>query len=174
MDCPKCKTVELRASDFSEPFSCNQCRGTWISNEEISKLSVSLLHGDSDKGGADNNSNDQKTGLCPNGHGIMVRAKVDVEDPFYLEKCTRCGGIWFDKGELKRITETQLVTNIADFWTQSWQRKHRKEKDRESFLEMNEKLFGDDTFNLIMQLAEQLKSHPEKTRALALLKEEML
>ncbi len=63
--------------------------------------------------GADGTTHDDKTGLCPEGHGIMVRAKIDVEDPFYLEKCTHCGGIWFDSGEWQQIAQHQLIESLA-------------------------------------------------------------
>ena len=175
MNCPKCNTVNLQKSGFGLPLTCSQCGGKWISHDEISKLSEMFIATDDQPGIVDDGSNDGKTGLCPNGHGIMLRAKVDTHDDlFYLEKCTKCGGIWFDKGELKRMNESRLIENIADFWTVNWQRKHRREKDREGYLAMNKKLFGDDIYDSILRLASLLKKHPEKTRALALLKEEML
>jgi len=116
---------------------------------------------------------DSMTGLCPAGHGIMIRAKVDIDEPFYLDKCTSCGGIWFDRGEWLRIVENNLAENLCNIWSKAWQRKHSKEKNRAFFLNMNHKLLGDNIFNMIIQLSNMLKKHPEKNRAIALLQHEI-
>jgi len=104
----------------------------------------------------------------------MIRAKVDVDNPFYLEKCTGCGGIWFDNGEWQRIRNLDLAENLNDLWCKSWQIKQRKEKDRQNYLETNRKLFGNQLFDQVMHLSELLKDHPEKGRAIALLQQEIL
>jgi hypothetical protein len=41
-------------------------------------------------------------------------------------------------------------------------------------LELNRKLLGDRIFTAIMTLAEDLKDHPEKNRAIALLQKEIM
>jgi len=104
----------------------------------------------------------------------LIRAKIAVEPPFYLEKCTTCGGIWLDNGEWERIVSNNLVEHLQDFWCRSWQAKQRKEKNRESFLQSNQTLLGDSVFMEVMKLAESLKEHPEKRRAIALLQQEVL
>lgn len=172
MKCPKCKTVELRKSDFNAPHGCNKCGGLWL--QQIDK--TDWLTEDFGAGEAGTNpvaDVDDATGLCPAGHGIMIRAKVAIEQPFYLEKCATCGGIWFDKGEWLRIAESNLAESLTDIWSRSWQRKQRKEKDRAAFIRLNRNLLGDQIAGLILQLAEALKGHPEKARAIALLQDEM-
>jgi hypothetical protein len=47
------------------------------------------------------------------------------------------------------------------------------ESSRQSYLESNKKLLGEGVYNTIIQLAEKLKDHPEKGRALALLQQEI-
>jgi Zn-finger nucleic acid-binding protein len=113
---------------------------------------------------------DQKTGMCPSGHGIMIRAKVDIDEPFYLEKCTACGGIWFDKGEWQRIAENNLADNLSIIWSRSWQRKQSPKKNRDNFLKTNRKLLGEKIFTSVLELAEKLKDPPEKDRAIAFLR----
>ncbi len=103
----------------------------------------------------------------------MIRAKVDLDEPFYLEKCTTCGGIWFDWGEWLRVVENDLTESLGNIWSKAWQRMHSKQKNRQSFLDMNQKLLGEEIFNLIMQLSGILTSHPLKERAIALLQHEV-
>lgn len=172
MNCPKCKTTVLERTSYGAPYSCAKCGGMWVLNDEISKLSESFIN--QPLSDSESEINDSRTGLCPEGHGIMIRAKIDFDKPFYLERCTHCGGIWFDQGEWHRIAENQFYENLSEFWTSSWQRKQQQEKNRESFLEMNKKLFGDEIFNALIDLADKLKNHPEKSRALALLKGEII
>jgi len=172
MKCPKCITTELKQTGYNAPSFCPACGGMWLlpgSRTEIPGMTV-----ESTEEAPATDNPDSKTGLCPSGHGIMIRARIDLDEPFFLEKCTACGGIWFDKGEWQRIAETNLADNLSVIWSASWQRKQSKEKNRESFLAMNRSLLGDPVFTALMDLAETLKNHPEKDRALALLQREII
>jgi len=171
MNCPKCRTVELKKNSSHSPYLCGQCGGMWLLDAENAILSPETIETtDADPGPVDN---DQKTGLCPAGHGIMIRARVELDEPFYLERCTDCGGIWFDRGEWIRIAENNLADTLSSIWSRSWQRKQRDEKNRERFLRANRRLLGESLFNATMELTEMLREHPEKDRAIALLLQEV-
>ena len=171
MNCPKCKTDRLRKKDYKAPATCPNCGGMWLESKGIPTfMDVSEGLAEADSGKA---LNDGKTGICPNGHGIMIRARIDTEEPFYLEKCPHCGGIWFDKGELREIISNNVVDNLDSFWCKSWQVRHRKATNREKYYEINKRLLGEDIFDRIIQLSERLKTHPEKGRAIALLQLEI-
>jgi len=115
-----------------------------------------------------------RTGMCPAGHGIMERARVEVEeDVFYLEKCTACGGIWFDSGEWSKIAEHQLVESLQHFWSRAWQTRQRMNRNRSSYLQKNLEMLGEEVCDLIRRLAALLREHPEQGRALAFLKQEI-
>ena len=181
MDCPKCKNVKLRRklkqSSFSSrrapsPLTCAKCGGLWIETEEFSILSDSYIE-DGNIGSNPDPSADGRTGLCPAGHGLLIRAKIDLDPPFHLEKCSVCGGIWFDKWEWNRIIEAHLIENLNDFWTFAWRIKHRRKKDREYYLNLNKELLGEELFESIIQMAQTLRDHPEKLKAMALLRYEM-
>lgn len=171
MNCPKCKTTELKKPTYNSPHFCKSCGGMWHLNDTNSSLPE--ITTEEIGNNQDQNDHDYKTGMCPSGHGIMIRAKVDIDEPFYLEKCTACGGIWFDKGEWHRIAEHNLADNLSIIWSKSWQRKQSQEKNRDSFLQTNRELLGDNIFNSIIELSEKLKDHPEKDRAIALLRQEI-
>ncbi len=173
MNCPKCKDKGLRKEDYDSPNYCKQCGGMWLEFEKIPGFFEKL--GEEASGEIAKNSNDEKAGFCPNGHGLMTRAKVEnIENPFYLEKCSSCGGVWFDNEEWRRIAENNLANNINDFWCTSWQAQQRKMKTRASYLETNKRLLGNDIFEKIIDLSKLLKDHPDKGRAVALLQQEIL
>lgn len=139
---------------------------------ELPEATIEALGNEGFDGVGSTDDMDKKTGLCPAGHGIMIRARVALDQPFYLEKCTACGGIWFDKGEWLRIAEHNLADSLPAIWSKAWQRRQREEKDRESYLGLNKRLLGDSLFDAVMAVASQLKGHPERDRAMALLQQE--
>ena len=99
---------------------------------------------------SETSENDSKTGICPEGHGIMIRTKIETDDPFYLEKCSACGGIWFDSGEWDKLAKYNLTESINEFWCKSWQRQQRQDKERHNYLELNHKILGDEAFGKLM------------------------
>ena len=171
MKCPKCKTTELNKQGFDSPLYCKQCGGMWLESEKLPEFmeASSELHNEE----SGNSEQDERTGLCPSGHGIMIRARIDAAEPFYLEKCARCGGIWFDRGEWQKIVSGNFARNLNELWCRSWQARQRRESGRQNFLESNKKLLGKGVYDEIMHLAQNLKDHPEKGRALALLQQEV-
>ncbi|RUM36704.1 MAG: hypothetical protein DSY50_01860 [Desulfobulbus sp.] len=171
MNCPKCKTVELRKRGYDSPANCYKCGGMWLGRKQLPQFIEHADSGINESGGTGHH--DEITGLCPSGHGIMIRARIDIDQPFYLEKCPTCGGIWLDYGEWEKIVSNRLVEHLHEFWCQSWQAKQRKDKQRVNFLESNRQILGDQVFREVMNLSELLKEHPEKGRALALLQQEI-
>jgi len=172
MKCPKCKEQELKKKSFDAPQCCPNCGGIWLEFAKIPTFVEPLEP--ASPAHTDASLHDGKTGLCPEGHGIMRRAKIDIEPPFYLEKCAACGGIWFDDGEWQRIVNSKLTDQLNEFWCSSWQAKQRQQKSRQTYLDTNRKMLGDELFEELISLAEKLKDHPEKGRAMALLQQEVL
>lgn len=171
MNCPKCKGRLSEKKKYNAPCLCEQCGGMWIQTKQLRNLSA--LPDELETPLSDQENYDRQTGMCPEGHGIMLRSKVDVDDPFYLEKCTACGGIWFDNGEWQRVSRTAFAENLENLWCRSWQRRQREKKNRDAFLEMNRDLLGEDIFQRIVELSGLLRNHPESTRAVALLQQEI-
>jgi len=182
MKCPKCKDSVLirplpptQESRVRQPHACTECGGLWVTREEMDSHDGVFTENPSLEPDADLPFDpDKRTGLCPLGHGLLIRARMDLDPPFFLERCSACGGIWFDKGEWNRVAENHLIDNLSDFWTSAWQRKQRQEKNRQTYLEMNKSVLGPDLYEEILRLADTLRDHPEKLRAMALLRQEIL
>jgi len=171
MNCPKCTDQKLRKSGFDAPFDCFTCGGMWLAHADLPDFFDHLQSSSDSETG--HSLNDDKTGLCPAGHGIMLRARIDAEEPFFLEKCGTCGGIWFDHGEWHRIVNAHLADRIHEIWCRAWQIQQQKDKSRQTYLDSNKKLLGSELFERLMKLSEDLKAHPEKGRAIALLQQEL-
>lgn len=109
MQCPKCKVEELQKSEHQLFYLCKKCQGMWLVDAGIPDYPEISRE---DHRSSDNSpDNDQVTGLCPSGHGIMIRAKVDLAEPFYLEKCITCDAV---ESGLIQVKHSELVE--AFFW----------------------------------------------------------
>jgi Zn-finger nucleic acid-binding protein len=140
----------------------------WISVEEAERMAKTgggLL--DPDSMLPQKATEDALTGVCPFGHGLLIRAKVDVDDPFYLERCGRCGGIWFDGGEWQKLASTHLVFHLRDLWDPGFQRKMIREKAEKHHRDHLVASIGADVVTELETLADKLKQNPHGSEAVA-------
>ena len=173
--CPKCRDIELaRAPKGIRALRCPHCKGTWLPRDEA-KLEVvgALLDGESTIRAEFDP--DQRTGLCPMGHGILIRAKVELEDPFHLERCVECHGIWFDPGEWHILASSHLLEHLDQLWDPAWRHALRRERAAAEEREALAVDLGRPTFELLGTLANALRERSPrlKSAALAWLAEEL-
>jgi Zn-finger nucleic acid-binding protein len=161
----------ILAGKSAQDYTCTECGGYWIGREHLSTiLSLDSLEAeprDHDKGA------DLKAGLCPHGHGILIRARLDLDPVFYLDRCMTCNGVWFDSGEWERVAAAGLAQGLFELWSHSFRRGQRMEKARSEYLELMKQRLGENVFNGINELAGLLKDHTYQKQALAFLHEEI-
>jgi Zn-finger nucleic acid-binding protein len=151
-----------------------QCGGVWIYLQQLPAVSEAGLAEPSAVGGQEAEDQDVKAGLCPEGHGILIRARVEVDQPFYLDRCFKCGGVWFDSGEWQRLATHHLISALPEIWTQEWQDRQRAEKEHESYIDWARSVFGDDLASKLCEVATALANHPRLDEALAFVRNESL
>ncbi|NES02906.1 MAG: zf-TFIIB domain-containing protein [Okeania sp. SIO2F4] len=105
---------------------------------------------------------DGKAGLCPECGTYLSRARINIKNPFYIERCMSCGGIWFDSGEeWKILEELGLHTKIHEIFSSQWQakvRQHQQEMiNRETVIDK----LGEEIAECVFQLTEILENHPQ-------------
>src|SRR3954462_3979298 len=100
--CPKCVSQLLvpvegvRASSGASALQCPSCSGFWVPPEVVPlPTSLSILSA-RDTRKPPPPSELQRTGQCPEGHGLLRRARVTWHNPYFLERCARCGGVGCD------------------------------------------------------------------------------
>ena len=170
MNCPKCKDAGLTRKENKTLYECLRCGGLWwegLAFHRLEEISNYI------SGGHRKPEHDLKTGLCPQGHGILTRAKVESDQSFYLEKCSTCHGIWFDKDEWSKISESQLENNLLNLWSFSWKKEQRLKREEKALRKTYEQALGEGLYLEIVQVAHKIKAHPEKYRALTLFNEEL-
>src|SRR5690606_33012974 len=85
------------------PLRCARCKGFWIALDSVAALRESGALEELEQTVSQDQLSDKRTGLCPEGHGILSRTKASWRRPFYVERCRDCDGIWLDAGEWRRL-----------------------------------------------------------------------
>lgn len=172
--CPKC-SVSLTATHPSSRLAlgCARCGGLWAREGAIDALPApSDLTGEPGVRAP----NDGRTGLCPDGHGILLRARVeeDVEGAaFYLERCPACRGMWFDAGEWERIASSEVRTRLDALWDPAARRTALAAR-REARLAADLRArLGDALHDKLIEVVVALESHPDRAMALAFIEDRL-
>jgi Zn-finger nucleic acid-binding protein len=171
--CPKCSGGVLTAFEGTIALRCQKCLGFWLPPEALRAAEVDTALGHYDARPPQPLEQDHRTGPCPEGHGLLRRARVTNDDPFFVERCARCGGVWFDPGEWSRLAATGLLTDVSNLFSPAW-REHLSEEQNRASLEsdLRHKL-GSETFELLERLATQLHERNLGALALAYLRERL-
>jgi Zn-finger nucleic acid-binding protein len=169
VQCPKDRKTELVDGVLADGLAvkcCPDCKGTWIPLEDYetwqshqpavevralpTTLNVDYVQ----------SPYDTKAALCPACSYYLSRAKVSLKTPFYVERCSNCGGVWCDRGEWEILERLGLHTSIERLFTSEWQTKVKEqdyaEKERRATVEK----LGDELAARVFELAELLENHP--------------
>ncbi len=100
--CPKCKKKTLSYFNTSEGVVvdfCEKCSGIWFDKNELAhyiELSMDIPEITRMKKSA------RKTDLlCPGCEGTLEELPFSTKTNILVDRCEKCGGIFFDSGELK-------------------------------------------------------------------------
>ncbi|MEE3716826.1 zf-TFIIB domain-containing protein [Tumidithrix elongata RA019] len=184
MRCPKDKQVQLVASQLSQGLSvchCSTCEGNWIPCVEYEQWQAQQLIARQESADSpmtepaflDESLNfapaatDAKAGLCPECGSYLARTKISLKQPFYLERCPVCSGIWCDKGEWEVLEKLDLTTKIPQLFSSQWQAQMREkvqlEQERQAVIEK----LGTELAQRTFDLADALEKHENGSFAIA-------
>jgi Zn-finger nucleic acid-binding protein len=110
---------------------------------------------------------DARGALCPNCGHYLNRARIGVKDPFFVERCSHCGGIWCDHGEWEVLEKLGLSATVPLLFLGSWQSQLRELEAQEHEHHMLMEKLGNDLAGRVLRLGEELKAHPHGDIALA-------
>lgn len=177
--CPKCRSrtlTRVHADDAPGVLQrCTGCHGHWLSEAAVHGLGevVELRVSDPPYGSV-SHERDHRTGLCPDGHGILARARVEIgATVFHLERCPACRGVFFDEGELSALATERLLGQLDRLFDPDYQRARRASEVARHLDEATRAALGDTLFDELAALAERLAEHPKRSMATAWLIERM-
>lgn len=171
--CPKCGATALQPLEGSLVLSCPKCQGFWVPPLGFEELGIIDRLKQRDKQPSGSLEQDLRTGVCPEGHGLLRRARVTNEDRYFLERCARCGGVWFDPGDWSRLDAANLLTDVTTLWSPAWRERLSDEQNRAALrADLRHKL-GDETFELMESLVQKLGEQNLSALALAYLQQRL-
>ena len=107
MNCPVCKEplVVLELEQVEVDY-CTSCSGVWLDAGELELL----LETDEDRSRLGNLFKEageikEKSHDCPICGKQMKKFEIGEKGKVVVDKCRKNHGIWFDKGELKKVVE---------------------------------------------------------------------
>jgi Zn-finger nucleic acid-binding protein len=171
--CPKCGASALNALEHTIVLRCDKCSGFWVPPLALNEPGIVELLKERDLRPTQPLEQDHRTGPCPEGHGLLRRARVTNEDPFFLERCARCGGVWFDPGEWSRLADAKLLADVTNLWSPAWREHLSEEQNRASLAADLRQKLGHETFEQLEKLADSLSEQSLGALALAYLRERL-
>ena len=107
MNCPVCKEplVVLELEQIEVDY-CTSCDGVWLDAGELELL----LETDEERNRLINlfkqaESHKERSYDCPICGKHMLKFHIGEQEMVMVDKCKKNHGIWFDKGELKKVVE---------------------------------------------------------------------
>lgn len=171
--CPKCGAGALAVLEGSTVLACRKCSGFWVPPSAFTEPQTLELLNQRDLHPEHPLEQDHRTGVCPDGHGLLRRARASNDDPYFVERCARCGGVWFDPGEWSRLAAAGLLDDVTSLWSPAWREHLSEEHNRASLRADLRSKLGDETFALLETLVDKLRAQELSGLALAYLQQRL-
>lgn len=175
MKCPVCKNPELRPTmieDLLPSMGCDQCKGSLVAllyyrhwaerhkpqYEASAPATISEAPADT-----------TNAVRCPKCERIMTKYRLSGTIANRLDVCTLCDEAWLDGGEWQLLEQLQLSDKLPAVFTDTWQRKLRKEGSERTRQEILRRTIGEDDAVKVESLRSWLNEHPAKSTILTYL-----
>jgi Zn-finger nucleic acid-binding protein len=179
MDCPKCKTVHLRATKLEQGLSamgCPNCEGAVISllyYRDWLERSAPIVDPDACGTSTMEEVDESHSALtCPKCKKLMSKYKVSGDSNSRLDLCASCDEVWLDGGEWELLKSLELSRKMPTVFTEEWQRKLRKQALEEVREQRLLKVVEKDEIEEIKRIRMWLKEHPARQEIMFFLNHE--
>ena len=173
MKCPKCKTVELRATKLEDGLpvmGCERCGGVsitllyyrdWVERTakqpEDETLSAQSFEEEVESSGAH---------ACAKCGRLMTKFAISGATKHKLDLCSSCDEAWLDSGEWELLKALHLSRTIPTVLTDAWQRKVRDEIQQNRRRERFERIIGHEDMEKVEEVRLWLKDHKHRSEIL--------
>lgn len=174
MNCPNCKTAELKPTTLETAlpgYVCGQCQGNWIASGDYGRWRERRVPRPSEQRHEELEiavMDTERIKFCPECRRMMLRYLVGRGTGIGLDQCTGCNGMWFDGGEWELLRQRNLHDEVHSVFTAAWQDAVRREELRSRLDAIHRERFGSD-YEEIKRLRAWIETHPERVRIIAFL-----
>lgn len=176
MKCPVCGTDSLTLDNLDKTlrgYKCDQCAGYWISGNQYWQwldsrggplLKKELAYTE------DLSVNDSTHAkICVECGRLMIRNRVGQGVSFFLDRCTACGGTWFDKNEWEVLKRRHLHDEVHTIFSAVWQSENRQQQQRTTHEKKLLAALGQPNYDKLKDMKSWFAKHPKKNWILAYL-----
>lgn len=179
MQCPKCKTTELKPTKLEQSLpvmGCEQCEGAFISLLYYRDWAERQLLEGFDNTALPSNveveeqATDTKTAMtCPKCHKLMLKYKVSTETEHQLDLCGSCDEAWLDGGEWQLLKSLEFTHQMPKVFTEAWQNRIRHELKEQSRTQRLIGLIGNEDAEKVAAFKSWLDAHPKRAEVITFL-----
>ena len=176
MNCPVCKSTTLFRKQIENQLlasECGTCGGRWIASYQYWKWKDQsggrLPNPPAPQAGDVPVADTPGAKLCPECGHFLRRYPVGDDLDFSLERCSNCGGMWFDKNEWEALKARGLHNNVHNIFSEIWQSRLRDAAHQQAVEQMYRDKFGAEDYEKIKQIKEWISGHPHEAELKAFL-----
>ena len=174
MNCPidAGQALEAVTLDAGLPaHRCPQCTGVWLSGNEYLRWVLARSAPLPEVPGDDHvpTWDTQTLKVCPDCGHYLTRYRVLPNVQFWLDRCARCNGVWFDKQEWETVTARNLHDKVNQFFTKPYQERLRQAEAAAQMERLYRQKFSADDYARIKDVYAWLRQHPQRAMLLAYL-----
>lgn len=150
MKCPRCKTPDLRPTMIEEylpAMGCGTCHGSlvnllyyrhWAETQKAPSEPPA-------NAAAELETTDTTTAImCPKCARVMAKYKLTGHVSNRVDVCSTCDEAWLDGGEWELLEALQLSLKLPAIFTDTWQRRIRREMTEDTRRSILVRLIGAD------------------------------
>lgn len=178
MECPVCKTHNLKPAHLEKNLlanGCQQCGGHWISYQNYWTWLEQQAPDLPEKPFAEvsfNVDDTREASLCPDCGRILLKYRVGHGIDFFLDHCNGCGGIWLDKNEWEVLKSRNLHDRLHRIFTTSWQKQIRAEEMKIKLENFYAHKFGEKDYRELKRIKRWIDRHHQRKALLVYLNDE--
>lgn len=174
-NCPVCEAAPLEPGQLAEgldAWCCAKCGGHWVRGTRYFEWlkSRKLEEPREDAGLGEAPKSDSEAGkLCIDCGRYMRRVAVGHGKSFFLDRCTSCGGFWFDAHEWASLQASGMHREAHQVFTDSWQAEVRRQAREQADKRRQTERLGAEGVEQIEAIKQWVAEHPRGDEILAML-----
>lgn len=177
MNCPVCGMATLMAvedDDQLRSLRCTSCKGQWIPAsrywEWIERHGQNLPERAADEDDEPLAVQEtQRIKTCPECRHFLIRYRVGHGLNFAIERCSACGGLWFDANEWDLLKQRNLHDDVHYIFSASWQLRAQREEEAKQRDARLLRQLGQADFAEVTRMRNWLDGHARRSAILAYL-----